>query len=58
MARELLSEVSAKVHKPLVEIIPNLPEHVVKAVATYPGFLDLLAGAPAGGEIIECLQAG
>jgi len=41
-SRELLMEVNRQTHRTLAEILPALPEDVLRPVLDYPGVIDLL----------------
>ena len=42
VSRELLVEISSATHRPLAELIRDLPDSVVIAALSYPGFMELL----------------
>ena len=51
--RELLSQISQAAHRPMVEILPSLPEEVVKTALTYPPYRTFLEQAAAERQDIQ-----
>jgi ribose 5-phosphate isomerase RpiB len=44
-ARALLKQISGATHRPMVQILPDLPEEVVRPALTFPAFRPLLENA-------------
>jgi ribose 5-phosphate isomerase RpiB len=56
-SRLLLEKLSNLTHKNMLEIIPLLPEEVIKPVISYPDFLHLIeSGGKAGRPILSALR--
>ena len=47
-SRALLAEVNQQTHRPISEILVNLPETVLRPALDYPGVMDLLRSHPIG----------
>jgi ribose 5-phosphate isomerase RpiB len=41
-SRLMLDQISQLTHRPMADIIPTLPENILRTVLNYPGFLDLI----------------
>jgi ribose 5-phosphate isomerase RpiB len=54
-ARELLKQVSGATHRPMLEILPDLPEEVVRTALTFPAFRPVLEQAAQADDGLQSL---
>ncbi len=54
-ARDLMKQVSDATHRPMLEILPTLPEEVLRPTLTFPAFRPVLEQAAQADSIIHAL---